>query len=837
MDRRSIRSDRSLYASSRACSTVTRSVVALIIAACALATAPAHALTLCANSSQSLQTAFFVAAFAQEAVTIRIATGNYAVPGAAYSMSSPTTLLGGYDAACTQRSAGIKASETVFEFNGASVEFNQIYGAPTSRFVADGLTFLHASELIIDTGSWDDAGSIKLSRMRISGVPGSSHPLLLSAKHGGNIEIDNVLLDKMSSAMPSGECAAHLIFSDGASVSLTSVTADVAPNKNFCLGSKYGETPGGTVSIHNSIIWSSVQTSSIVNIEGADTINMINSTYFGLNRGGANGQTISALQVNPEWVNPGNGDYHLNASSTSVNSATPIVPGGLSPFDIDGNARWQGALPDRGAYESTFQNAQTYSVTTAADSGAGSLRDAMTKANENPNLGVIKFAIPGACPRVIALNTVLPKVTTSMFIDGTSQPGWLANTDDDAFLATLCVVVKPVSGTLVSAFNVPAIAAADTSLTLRGVAMGGFSQPVVLGGGSGHVIAGNRFGGFFGSGIDLVGATLHSINVTSTLVNGSFIIGGPAPADRNLISKSALSGINVQDGVEGLDDHCQIVNNLIGTSPSGNTAAANFTGITMSGNHCLIDANRIVGNTTDGIVLNNTYGVRIQRNIIGLTVNGNGLQNSGVGIRFTTFPDTNVIGAPLSTYAWGLRNTIRFMADAGIVMPAGIQNTIRSNEIRDNGIDGDGLDIDLGPPGPNPNDVDDANSSLANRGQNFPIVSKVVIPAGTPANATNVSATLTLKLDSVPNRTYRIDAYFTNHCSGVNGRGHADTYLGGTTAANLQVVDFIVTLPNVLPSGYVSFTATNPDGDTSEMGTCYPVSGGGDTIFKNSFED
>ncbi|MEO7875162.1 MAG: right-handed parallel beta-helix repeat-containing protein [Dokdonella sp.] len=788
-------------------------------------------MTLCANSTQSLQLAFSLAELAQEAVTIRIANGTYAVPGLSAHFASPTTLLGGYDATCTTRSANVKASDTVLDFGGGGVSINQLTGRPVSLFATDGLSLLNAWNLNIWVGDWHEEGDIRLSRTRVTTAPSSTVPAALHVHGEGFLQLDNVLMDTLPAGMPSGECSLTLDLLEGGLILMQNATIALPSNKTLCLESNNGL--GGSAALYNSIVWSAIQTSSIES--ALDTVNTFSSTYFALNRHGGNGQDVTALHTDPQWMQPGSADYRLASTSASVNSGTPIVPGGLPSFDIDGHPRFQGELPDRGAYESTFQNAQTYSVTTTADSGAGSLRDAMTQANENPNLGVIKFAIPGACPRVIALNTVLPKVTTSMFIDGTSQPGWIANTDDEAFLATLCVVVKPVSGTLVSAFNVPV--AADASLTLRGIALGGFQQPVFLAGGSGHVIAGNRFGGFFGSGIDLVGATGNSINITPTMANGSFIIGGPAPADRNLISKSAFSAINVQSGVDGGQnhDHCQIVNNLIGTSPSGNTAAPNFTGIMMAGAHCLIDANRIVGNSTDAIVLNNAFDTLIQRNIIGLTVDGNGLQNSGSGIRFTSVPAGIVVGAPLSTYAWGFRNTIRFMANAGILMPNGTDNTIRSNEIRDNGIGGDGLDIDLGSDGPTANDIDVADSPFANHGQNFPLVSHVALPPGTPSTATNVSATLTAKLDSASGN-YRMDAYLTNHCSGTTGRGHADAYLGGTTADNLQEFTFVVQLPNVLPNGYVSFTATDQDGNTSEMGTCYPVVGAGDTIFKNGFD-
>ncbi len=819
----------SLPSASRSCRAIARSVAMLIIGVCAMATSWAHALTLCANSVSSLQTAFSLAQGAQQGVSIQIASGTYAIQGLTLTLPSQTKLLGGYDAACTSRSATPKASDTVIDFGGYGVYIWQTEGTPVSLFETDGLSLLNAKDLKIKAGIYSGEGNVQLSRTRVTGVASGTTGIEFLVFGGGSVHLDNVLIDTLPSGMPSGQCAMEATLYGGGSILMQNSTIVLPSNKNLCFYDPNAD--GSTASLYNSVAWSAIQNSAIDS--HMSTINTFNSTFFGMTRNGGNGQDVAALHNDPQWVSPGSSDYRMMSTSTSVNSGTPIQPGGLSALDIDGQPRWQGQLPDRGAYESTFQTAQTYTVTNTASSGAGSLSDAMAQANVNPNLGIIHFSIPGACPHVIALNAALPKVTSPMLIDGTSQPGWVANTDTDAFLATLCVVVTPSSGTLPYAFQVPA--GADASLGLRGIAMGGFQKPVVLAGGSGHVIAGNRFGGSFGNGIVLAGATLHSIDVLPSLNHGSFIIGGPAPADRNLISKSAFSGISVQSGVDGSQNQCQIVNNLIGTSPSGNVAAPNFVGITMAGDHCVIDGNRIVGNTTDGIVIDGSTDTVIQRNIIGLTVDDNGLQNSGAGIRFANFSIYAVVGAPLSTYAWEFKNTIRFMATAGIVIPSGTNNTFRSNEIRDNGIGGDGLDIDLGANGPTANDAGDVDTA-ANFGQNFPLVSNVAIPPGTPSNATNVSATITAKLDSLPGITYRMDAYFTNHCSGVNGRGHADAYLGGTTATNLEVFNFVVTLPNVLSTAYVSFTATDQAGNTSEMGACYPVSGGGDTIFKSSFE-
>ena len=60
-------------------------------------------------------------------------------------------------------------------------------------------------------------------------------------------------------------------------------------------------------------------------------------------------------------------------------------------------------------------------VTTTADSGAGSLREAIGCANPKPEHDTITFAIPGTGPHEIALSTALPTLTAPVTIDGTAQ--------------------------------------------------------------------------------------------------------------------------------------------------------------------------------------------------------------------------------------------------------------------------------------------------------------------------------------------------------------------------------------------------------------------------------
>ena len=75
--------------------------------------------------------------------------------------------------------------------------------------------------------------------------------------------------------------------------------------------------------------------------------------------------------------------------------------------------------------------ANTYTVTTTADAGAGSLRQAITDANANAGLDTIDFNIPGSGAQTIAIASPLPGFTSPVTIDGFSPTayvgvaGWL----------------------------------------------------------------------------------------------------------------------------------------------------------------------------------------------------------------------------------------------------------------------------------------------------------------------------------------------------------------------------------------------------------------------------
>ncbi len=104
-------------------------------------------------------------------------------------------------------------------------------------------------------------------------------------------------------------------------------------------------------------------------------------------------------------------------------------------------------------------------VDTTADSGPGSLRQAILGANTVPGLTVtIEFAIPGIGMRTIAPASPLPAITSPVVIDGTTQPGYAG--------APLIAIVG--QGT---ADADPLTVGAD--VTVKGLTVGGFSFPSV----------------------------------------------------------------------------------------------------------------------------------------------------------------------------------------------------------------------------------------------------------------------------------------------------------------------------------------------------------------------
>ena len=514
--------------------------------------------------------------------------------------------------------------------------------------------------------------------------------------------------------------------------------------------------------------------------------------------------------------------------------------------------------------------AATFVVTSNANSGPGTLRQAILDANATPGLDTINFNIPGAGVQTIAPTNALPVITNAVFIDGFSQPGSSANTsasgDDSVHLIRLdgYKCASSADGLNFNTAN-PFAASPASGSTVRGLCIVRFNYGISANEAASLTISGNWVGldvdgisrGNRSSGIYLASFFAHGINN---------VIGGITPAARNIVSGNGNVGIYFS-GSTTFSNVLQ--GNFIGTDPTGTlprgnafggiyffnspsnivggatSAARNIIsastaaggsgiGVQAAANN-LIQGNYIgsdvsgqydLGNLYDGVYITSANGTKITGNLI--------VNNRNNGINLSSANNTVVENNFIGTDATGTRpfgnayagitisggtnrigglsagqgNTIFYNTGAGVEITAttGVRNEISANAIYDNG----GLAIDLTPVGINTNDVLDADTG-ANGMQNFPVLTN----ANIAFSALSVSGTLS----SQASVSYRIEFFATPTWDATN-TPEGKIFLGSTnvTTDGSGIAGFIAALNATPDTNYVvTATATDASGNTSEF--------------------
>ncbi|MGA9334731.1 MAG: right-handed parallel beta-helix repeat-containing protein, partial [Rudaea sp.] len=531
-----------------------------------------------------------------------------------------------------------------------------------------------------------------------------------------------------------------------------------------------------------------------------------------------------------------NANHHPHESPPSpvINSGTNTVPGGLPSHDLDGGPRVTGTTVDRGAYESSINDAFIQTVTNTNDSGAGSLRAAINSANANVSSGaLITFDIGSGCgPHVITLNSNLPAIAAPMLINGYSQTGASENTLDTGDNASICVILEAGNSAVDDGLYVSSFAGDSVQAVVQGLAFSGFSYAAIdFAGGSGHGIAGNHFGG------NVNGHALQANGVDIELEKNAHdaIIGGADAAERNIIGDAADVGILLGNGVVGQPYtgtyNNQVINNYIGVGWNQNTnsysnRANAHAGVRIYSRDNTLSGNLIGNNGYGGVEIDGgtATGNLLSGNFIGADADGAQLSNNytGVGIYASgdQVPHDNTVSA----------NTIANSTSAGVRINLGQHNKVRKNKIYNNGL----LGIDIAGTGVTPNDDDGGLqiNDYANRGQNFP---ELTAAAG-GANKGTVSGTLT----TTPG-TYTIDFYTSPGCDN-SGYGEGEVWLKGMSVTvptpvigDQGTANFNTTIAFPLLDGRtITATATDSVGDTSEFSACITYTN--DTIFADGFE-
>ncbi len=344
--------------------------------------------------------------------------------------------------------------------------------------------------------------------------------------------------------------------------------------------------------------------------------------------------------------------------------------------------------------------AATYTVTTTDDAGAGSLRQAITDANNNAGADQIDFNISGAGPHTIALTTGGITITDQLKINGMSQSGSVCNGTS----STLKVVIEnsplittsanaagsEINGLVFGTGNAYLETQSDTNIvrcnffgtsadgttavstvTRIGLSVSGNDSTV----GGNNSTDMNLFGKY---GLWINGNnTMFKNNIVGTDIAGTTSLGidsyggiNVAPSTGTTIANNLISGV-IGRGISfwyGTHTNTIIKGNKIGTNHAGTAALPNTNnGIgayggfinLMIGGPGINDGNVISGNSNYGVALSFNVAT-IENNLIGTNSTGTAkIPNAGHGLSIGCSGDCsgvlikdNVIGGNTASGIW-----------------------------------------------------------------------------------------------------------------------------------------------------------------------------------------
>ena len=337
------------------------------------------------------------------------------------------------------------------------------------------------------------------------------------------------------------------------------------------------------------------------------------------------------------------------------------TPLGFTAFSTDGNGagttNFPGVTITSGKYLTAYASDAAFGttefadslkaailVTNSADSGPGSLRQAILDANAQASPDIIEFFNTAPGWHTIVLASALPAITQPVSLNGYADPEASENTQVIGNDASIVWVIDGVGN------DVFTVSSDDVSI--RGLSIVGADDAVLIDSGAQNVSIAGNFLGLLPNGITDDPNANASVRLTGGANNNT--IGGDDVADRNAIAGASTAGI----WLEGVSDNF-VKNNYVGTVPDGSAAAAAVPtyGVYLTGTS---QRNEIAGTLqVNGNVLsgNGEYGIRgigdgvdntvIKGNIVGLNAQGDtGLGSQLFGIQFFIGSDFSVVGGP-----------------------------------------------------------------------------------------------------------------------------------------------------------------------------------------------
>lgn len=299
----------------------------------------------------------------------------------------------------------------------------------------------------------------------------------------------------------------------------------------------------------------------------------------------------------------------------------------------------------------------TFTVTSTSDSGPGSLREALSLANNSPGLDLITFNIAGPGPHVINLTSNILSISDAVAIDGYTQPGAIPN--------SLAVGSNAVIQIQINAVNLagPLFELAFHSGSLiRGLAIHQpFGPGISLFANANDMIIEGNYIGLDASGATVVGNGGAGIEIYNFSSNNR--IGTDGDGINDLGERNVIAGNN--GGAPPFQANIHILNgananviagNYIGLSAAGTSLglSGGIRGILIGGGNTInpvigtriggnlpVERNLISGQSLVGIEVIDAEDTLIQGNWIGLNAAGNAaVPNADAGVFLLGHADT-----------------------------------------------------------------------------------------------------------------------------------------------------------------------------------------------------
>jgi parallel beta-helix repeat protein len=364
-------------------------------------------------------------------------------------------------------------------------------------------------------------------------------------------------------------------------------------------------------------------------------------------------------------------------------------------------------LTDTSAFSNdvnAFASPSAYVVTTSADGGPGSLRDAINQINadtshtlyaspSNPNVDEIDFNITassdtgggfnaGTGVATIAPLSALPAIANSVVVDGYTQTGASPNTltvGDNAVLKVELDGANTVNtdGLVLGADNITVLGLVINRFGIGSI-NGGPEDADILAQGAGDTIQGNLIG------TDTSGTNALA-NADGIITSGApgKLIGGTDPAARNIISSCGSFGPAGGAGIAGNGTGVQIEGNYIGTDITGTKALPNFAGVWLH------DENAAIGGTAAGdgnVISGNGIGIRggfnsVQGNLIGTDCTGTRALGNDSGFYLEGAQNLVIGGTVLDGHGNNLSRNVISGNNIGIYFLGASGNLVEGNFI------------------------------------------------------------------------------------------------------------------------------------------------------------